>query len=92
MAASTWTQIPCSRAMRPISASESNAPVEVVPRVTVTKHGIRPAARSSRTRAANASGRAARLTGSAGMERRLSPPSPAIRTALSSEECDSSDP
>ena len=92
MAASTWTQIPCSRASRPISPSGSNAPVEVVPSVTVTKQGIRPAARSARIRPANASGRAARVFGSTGMERRLSPPSPAIRTAFSSEECDSSEP
>ncbi len=87
MAASTCTHIPYRWASGTISASGSTAVVPVVPTLTTTAAGRRPAVMSSSRALASSSGRMAYVTGSTPTSLRLSRPKPARATAFTTEEC-----
>ena len=89
IAASTCSHRPSRRHTSAMAGTGSKAVVEVVPAVAQTKNGRRPAARSSATAAASASGSIA-WRSSWATTRRLASPTPAMRTPFSIDEwaCD----
>ena len=89
-AASTWSMTPRLRQIAPIRSSRSNPEAPVVPTVATTRMGVAPAAASRSIAAASASQRMP-PSSPIGTARRLSLPSPAMRTAFSTEEWASTD-
>ena len=85
-AASTWTYRSYARATSVAGPTLSDAPIDVPPTHNTTPAGRNPAARSSSIAARSASGSSAPEP-SVGTLTRFRWPIPAIRTALSMDEC-----
>ena len=85
MAPSTCSHMPAASATGAIAGTGSTASELVVPMVAITRHGTRPAARSSSTAAASRSGRRAKAS-STSISRTWSARSPATRAPFSSDE------